>query len=214
MTFLNAAPVLDVDALYLSPYALSAYVALIEKGFEPVLRPVDLAAGEHHEADFARRSLTRRVPLLTLDGFMLSESSVIAEYLDELLPAPGHPPLYPLDLRERARARQLQAWLRSDLMPLRAERSTEVVFLKRHLGALTQAADDAADRLFEAADALLAHGSDHLFGEWCIADTDLALMINRLAIHGDPVPESLKRYAARQWQRPSVQRWLSLKRDV
>jgi glutathione S-transferase len=203
MTLLNAAPVLDVDALYLSPYALSAYVALIEKGFEPVLRPVDLAAGEHHEADFARRSLTRRVPLLTLDGFMLSESSAIAEYLDELLPAPGHPPLYPLDLRERARARQLQAWLRSDLMPLRAERSTEVVFLGRHLGALTQAAD-----------ALLAHGSEHLFGEWCIADTDLALMINRLAIHGDPVPESLKRYAARQWQRPSVQRWLSLKRDV
>jgi glutathione S-transferase len=99
-------------------------------------------------------------------------------------------------------------------MPLRAERSTEVVFLGRHLGALTQAADDAADRLFEAADALLAHGSEHLFGEWCIADTDLALMINRLAIHGDPVPESLKRYAARQWQRPSVQRWLSLKRDV
>ena len=39
-------------------------------------------------------------------------------------------------------------------------------------------------------------------------------MINRLAIHGDPVPDSLKRYAARQWQRPSVQRWLSLKRDV
>ena len=76
MTLLNAAPVLDVDALCLSPYALSAYVALIEKGFEPVLRPVDLAAGEHHEADFARRSLTRRVPLLTLDGFMLSESSL------------------------------------------------------------------------------------------------------------------------------------------
>jgi glutathione S-transferase len=131
-----------------------------------------------------------------------------------LLPAPGHPPLYPLDLRERARARQLQAWLRSDLMPLRAERSTEVVFLGRHLGALTQAADDAADRLFEAADALLAHGSEHLFGEWCIADTDLALMINRLAIHGDPVPDSLRRYAARQWQRPSVARWLALKRDA
>jgi glutathione S-transferase len=159
MTLLNAAPVLDVDAHYLSPYALSAYVALLEKGFEPVLRLVDLAAGEHHEADFARRSLTRRVPLLTLDGFMLSESSAIAEYLDDLLPAPGHPPLYPIDLRERARARQLQAWLRSDLMPLRAERSTEVVFLKRHLGALTQAADDATATCEPAAAAAAAGGA-------------------------------------------------------
>ncbi|MGV8577848.1 glutathione transferase, partial [Pseudomonas aeruginosa] len=48
------------------------------------------------------------------------------------------------------------------------------------------------------------------FREWCIADTDLALMLNRLVMHGDPVPERLRHYAHKQWQRPSVQAWLAL----
>jgi glutathione S-transferase len=47
-----------------------------------------------------------------------------------------------------------------------------------------------------------------LIGEWCIADTDLGLMLNRLILHGDPVPQKLKDYAAGQWQRASVQEWV------
>jgi len=34
----------------------------------------------------------------------------------------------------------------------------------------------------------------------------------RLIAHGDPVPERLLHYAAAQWQRPSVQRWVHLSR--
>jgi glutathione S-transferase len=37
-------------------------------------------------------------------------------------------------------------------------------------------------------------------------------MLNRLALHGDDVPSHLADYARRQWQRPSVQRWLELQR--
>lgn len=35
-------------------------------------------------------------------------------------------------------------------------------------------------------------------------------MLNRLVMHGDPVPERLRHYAHKQWQRPSVQAWLAL----
>lgn len=31
--------------------------------------------------------------------------------------------------------------------------------------------------------------------------------LNRLVMHGDPVPERLAKYATAQWQRPSVQAW-------
>ena len=48
------------------------------------------------------------------------------------------------------------------------------------------------------AEHLLALGQPNLFGEWCIADTDLALMINRLVLHGDEVPERLVDYATFQ----------------
>ena len=43
-----------------------------------------------------------------------------------------------------------------------------------------------------------------------LADTDLALMINRLVLHGDEVPERLVDYATFQWQRASVQRFIAL----
>ncbi|HGZ2178582.1 TPA: glutathione S-transferase, partial [Escherichia coli] len=38
----------------------------------------------------------------------------------------------------------------------------------------------------------------------------LALMINRLVLHGDEVPERLVDYATFQWQRASVQRFIAL----
>jgi glutathione S-transferase len=57
---------------------------------------------------------------------------------------------------------------------------------------------------------LLPEGQQNLFGEWSIADTDLALMLNRLILNGDDVPERLKEYASFQWQRASVQLWLAL----
>ena len=64
--------------------------------------------------------------------------------------------------------------------------------------------------MFTIAGELLAHGKPNLFGEWCIADVDLALMLNRLVMHGDPVPERLAEYATFQWQRSSVQRYVAL----
>jgi hypothetical protein len=51
----------------------------------------------------------------------------------------------------------------------------------------------------------LGSRSDNLIGEWCIADPDLAIMLDRLLLHGDPVPSPLVAYASRQWQRPAAQ---------
>ena len=42
-------------------------------------------------------------------------------------PAPTHPPLLPALPQPRARARQLLAWIRSDLMPIREERATHTM---------------------------------------------------------------------------------------
>lgn len=184
---------------------MSVFVALHEKGLSFELATIDLAAHANHARDFAATSLTRRVPTLVHDDFALSESSAITEYLDEVFPGTL---LYPVDPHRRARARQVQAWLRSDLMPIRQERSTEVVFYGAAVAPLSAAAQAAAEKLFAAAEALLAVDSDHFFDEWCIADVDLALMLNRLVLAGDPVPERLAAYAARQWLRPSVQLWV------
>ncbi|MEM9566778.1 MAG: glutathione transferase [Cyanobacteria bacterium P01_E01_bin.34] len=200
---------LYVDSHYASPYAMSVFVALHEKAASFQMETVDLVAGQNKDGAYAEASLTQRVPTLVDGEFALSESSAIVEYLDEILPAAA---LYPSEPKARARARQVQAWLRSDLDPIRAERPTEVVFYGQHYKPLSPEAEVAADKLFAAASSLLAGHHRNLFDNWCIADLDLALMLNRLVMHGDPVPKNLEIYAQRQWERPSVQLWVELER--
>lgn len=200
---------LYVDQRFLSPYAMSAFVVLHEKGLPFACHGVDLNAGDNLLPDYASASLTARVPLLVDGDFRLSESSAIAEYLEARYPAPAYAAVYPQDEQQRARARQVQAWLRSDLLPLREQRNTEVVFLRPVSTPLDEAGQRAAAKLIRVAEACLADGAANLFGEWCIADTDLAVMLLRLVNNGDAVPDRLADYARRQWQRPSVQAWLA-----
>jgi len=202
---------LYVDDQCCSPYAMSVFVALHEKKLPFELKMINLAAKKIQEQDFVRKSLTQRVPTLVHDGFSLSESSAIVEYLDETFPEVS---LYPKDLQWRARARQVQAWLRSDLMPIRVERNTQVLFYGQRFAPLSSEALAAARHLYEVVETLLPVGEHHLFGEWSIADTDLALMLNRLVMHGDEVPQRLADYAREQFQRPSVQLWLNQNRPV
>jgi glutathione S-transferase len=200
---------LYVDANFASPYALVAFVSLIEKGLEFEIEPLDLVARANQGPDFVKTSITRRVPTLIHDGFALSESSAICEYLDETFPGTH---LFPTNPRDRARARQVQAWVRSDLMPIRDERPTFVVFNGAKRPTLSEDAREAADKLFSAALTLLEGRTENLFGDWSIADVDLAMMLQRLIVHGDPVPQRLIDYATHQWRRPSVQQWIHNKR--
>jgi glutathione S-transferase len=201
------------DAKFTSPYVMSVFVSLIEKGVPFQIKIVDLDASENKAEPFSRVSLTRRVPTLIHGNFRLSESSAITEYLEDEFPAPSHAPVYPLGQRERALARQLQAWLRSDLLPIREERPTPTIFFKQPVDQpLSDRAKVAAEKLIAAARELIPKGRGNIFGDWCIADTDLALMLHRLIVNGDDVPSDLKAYAEDQWQRPSVQQWVTRQR--
>jgi glutathione S-transferase len=197
---------LYVDSNFASPYALAAYVSLVEKNLAFDVISIEIFANAQKEAAYASTSITRRVPTLIHDHFALSESSAICEYIDESFDGTR---LYPEGLRDRARARQVQAWVRSDLMPIRDERPTFVVFCGARRPALSAQANDATHKLFAAALQLLEDRAEYLFGEWSIADVDLAMMLQRLVAHGDPVPQRLVEYAKHQWRRPSVQQWIN-----
>ncbi|MFZ6861311.1 glutathione transferase [Undibacterium sp. Ji67W] len=202
---------LYVDSQFCSPYAMSAFVALQEKKLPFELITLDLAAKKNHEKDFTEKSLTQRVPTLLHGDFSLSESSAITEYVDEVFEGPA---LYPKDAKQRARARQMQAWLRSDLMAIRVERNTQVIFYGKKFAPLSETALAVAQNLYFVVETLLPVGQQNLFGEWSIADTDLALMLHRLVQHHEAVPVRLVDYAHHQWQRASVQQWLQQGRPV
>lgn len=78
---------------------MSVYVALQEKSLPFSLKTVDLNRGEHLQAGWTGYTATRRVPLLEVDDFALSESSAITEYLDDRFAPPEWERIYPHDLQ-------------------------------------------------------------------------------------------------------------------
>ncbi len=202
---------LYVDSQFESPWAMSAFVALEEKGLPYQLKTLSLRQGEHKQPGYGPR--TGRVPSLRHGDFWLAESTAIAEYLAETFPFPKHPRIFPENLQQRATCRELQAWLRSDFLPIRAERPTTTVWWKASgLKPLSKEAVVAKERLLKGIEPLISETRGTLFEQWCIADADLAVMINRLAFNGEPLPPKVKAYAEANWKRPSVAKWNALKR--
>ena len=195
---------LHLDPFWISPYGFTTFVALKEKDLDFETSVVDLSKGEHRAEPYRSASLTARIPALVHDGFWLTESNAIAEYLEDVFPAPAHRRLFPADPRQRARARQVMAFVRSDLGPLRDERSSETLMYKMKVPPLSAAATRAAGKLVELAGKLVGDRRDTAFGEWSIADADLAFALHRLIANGDEVPANLRAYAEAQWARPSV----------
>ncbi|MGL4233752.1 MAG: glutathione transferase [Casimicrobium sp.] len=208
----NTSLTLYVNKGYTSPYALSTFVVLREKNLPFTIVEIDMDGEGHKKGDYKKQSLTERIPTLMHGDFALSESSAMDEYLEDAFL--DTPRVYPSDVRDRARARQIQAFVRSDLMPIRMERSTSTVFQHDKPQPLSADAKAAVAKLVQLADALIPADSGNLFGAWCVADTDLAMMLNRLVHNGDPVPEKIAKYVRTQWARPSVQAWVEMARKA
>ena len=191
-----------------SPYVFSAFVALTEKRVPFRLELLSLERKQHERPEYADPSFTGKVPALRHGEFWLAESSAIDEYVEEAFPPPAHPRLYPEDPRARALVRMVQAFLRTDLLPLRSARPTSSLFLGQPVSPLPADARASAERLFRVAERVLAPGATTIGGVFSPADADLALMLQRLVGNGDPCPERLATYARAVFARPSVRAWL------
>lgn len=96
--------------LRLCGYPISNYfnkvrIAMLEKRLEFELDPT---CRPSQKEDVLARTPMGKVPFLELDGATLAESQVICEYLEDAFP---QRPLYPRDPLERARVRELIAFL-------------------------------------------------------------------------------------------------------
>lgn len=81
-------------------------LALAEKGMAFESRLLDLRRGDQKRADYLAFNPAGVVPTLVHDGAVVTESSVILEYVEEAWPEPA---LSPADPRERA---GMRLWLR------------------------------------------------------------------------------------------------------
>jgi len=95
-----------------SAYRVRIGLELLGLAYES--RPVDLAAGEQREAEFLGRSPQGLVPVLEIDGLVLTQSLAILEYLDETRRAGWLPP----DAAGRARVRRLAHAVAMEIQPV------------------------------------------------------------------------------------------------
>ncbi len=88
----------------LSPFCRKVRLSLAEKKIE-----VELVEERYWEkgAEFLRRNPAGKVPILKLDGKIMSESAAICEYIEEKHPSP---PLMPSDPEGRFEVRRLVSW--------------------------------------------------------------------------------------------------------
>jgi glutathione S-transferase len=82
--------------------AAKVRLALAEKGLEWKGHYIDILKGDQFNPAYLKLNAKAVVPTLIHDGFVLQESTVICEYIDEVVP---EPPLKPADAAGRARMR-------------------------------------------------------------------------------------------------------------
>jgi glutathione S-transferase len=202
------------DTQLASPWVLAVWTCLREKGVPFRLSPLDLERGEHRTGEYPERSLTGKVPTLQRGDFWLSESMAIIEYLDEAFPAPRYRPSLPPGIEERARARQLMAWVRSDLFEIRRCLPFEGLFEPMKLPPWSEGAErEAREQVRIAAGRARAGAAERPLP----GDFDLAFMLRRLLHYGvtiDGMDGAVTDYADRIWERPSVQSWVGYERPV
>ncbi|MDX6400523.1 MAG: stringent starvation protein [Gaiellaceae bacterium] len=171
------------------PYCARVRIVLAEKGIEYETVEVDL---DDRPAWIYEKNPLGRVPVLEEDTFLLAESAVIDEYLDDRYP---EPPLWPADPAERALARML------------VFRFDE---LSRPYYALRRGDDGAADRLdavLAALDVLLQRQQFLTGREFGLADAAYVPWILRARDRLDVDMgrfSALSEWVARLEERPSI----------
>ena len=192
-----------------SSWAFRAWLALREQNIKFEEQIIDIRRPQRwaNLAKIAEFSPAAAVPVLVDDGFVISDSSAIMEYANEL----GDLSLLPSDKKLRARARSHVAWQHSTLGNICSGLSFESSFYpnKKQLSADEISSAEKMYSIWE--NELNTHGGPYLVGDYSLADIALVPSVLRLKTH-HPVSDSWPLtvlWMERLLTRPLVQEWLS-----
>src|ERR1041384_2036817 len=162
--------------LYHSPASTNSRkvrIALIEKGLEFERVPIDLAKKEQKSPEYLKIHPFGQVPALDDEGFIIYDSTVINEYLEDEYP---YPALMPKDSEGRARARLLEDFRDSRFNPSFVHLRKEI--RKPEGERDSQRIDSARGEIIKAFDRIEKelNGKEYLVGSFSLAD--IAFMSN------------------------------------
>ena len=179
-------------------------IALIEKGLEFERVAIDLGKKEQKNPEYLKIHPFGQVPALDDEGFIVYDSTIINEYLEDEYP---YPPLMPKDSDGRARARMME-----DLR----DNSFNAAFVRifREVRAKPEGERDA--KVIEAAKAEIAscferiekelQGKEYVAGDFSLGDIGFMANLDwleKFAIQVDPKNKNTLAWIARLKARPS-----------
>lgn len=205
--------ILWADSRLYSPWVLSVWTVLQEKGIPFELKTVDLR-DEATRTQYRKQIFTGKIPSLQHGDLRVGESLAIIEYLEEVFPAPQHPSLFASQPSDRAHDREIISWIRSDLTEIRRCMPFEGFFEKMEAPALTAKAVEEIHKVAKVADRRAAGLRNTATPS--IADFELAFMLQRPLHYEYSLAEfpAVVSYAQALWGRPSVQSWLNHQRPL
>ena len=178
----------------LSTNSRKVRIVLIEKGLEFEAITIDLTKKEQKNPDYLKIHPFGQVPALDDDGFILYDSTIINEYLEDEYP---HPPLLPEDSEGRARARLMEDFrdnyfnphfveIIHEIRKPEGERDSKVI---EHAKAEITKCFDRIERELE--------GREYLAGSYSLAD--IAYMPNIALLERFNIPVEPKYKNMRAW---------------
>src|SRR5919106_4037144 len=177
--------------------------ALMEKGLEFTRINIDLSKREQKAPDYLKIHPFGQVPALDDEGFILYDSTVINEYLEDEYP---YPPLMPKDSEGRAQARLMEDLRDSHFNPAAAQLYRE---LRKPEGERDQKAiEQARAKITDCFDRIEKEleGREYLAGPFSLADIAFIPNIDtldRIQVQIDPKYKNILAWIARLKTRPS-----------
>lgn len=202
--------------LYYAPTtcALAPYVTLTEAKADFEVRPLNLRKDQHRSPDYLKLNPKHKVPLLIVDGHVLSESVAIQTWIARTFPQAQ---LLPADPWQELKAISLMSWFSSGIHPFLARINSppRVCDTPSSADSVRKLASEQLYENFKIADDLLA-GREFFFDHFTAPDAHFFWCLRR-ATQFELALAQFKNCMAhfeRMTQRPSVQKLLAFEKSV
>ena len=202
--------------LYYAPTtcALAPYVTLTEANAPFEVKPLNFRKQQHLAADYMKLNPTHKVPMLSVDGKLLTENVAIHQWIARTFPQAK---LLPPDPWEELKAVSLMSWCASGIHPYlsRINNPAKVCDVAGTADSVRRFAVDALQEAFGIADAQLA-GRDWFFDHFTASDAHFFWCFRRatqLEVGLAPF-KNCQAHFERMKSRPSVQRVLAFEKSV
>ncbi|MGH7775053.1 MAG: glutathione S-transferase family protein [Candidatus Binatia bacterium] len=179
-------------------------IVLIEKGLEFERINIDPAKKEQKSPDYLKIHPFGQVPALDDEGFIVYDSTIINEYLEDEYP---YPPLLPADSEGRARARLMEDFRDNTFNPPFVEIIRQVLYKPEGQRDL-KVIDNAKAEIIKCFDRIEREleGKEYLAGSFSLADISYMPnidLLERFKIPVEPKYKNILAWIERLRKRPS-----------